>query len=393
MSIDQLRREAQAIVNRAEAAGRSLSAQEEDRLDEVLGQVRDEEGREIRRRLAGDSDAGDHLYQDHHQAHPWTRAIQDHAARMGGGGFKDLALVPGGLDVPQFIPDIPLLGEMPVNFLQLLGRRPLPRETNGYSYLAETQRDQQAAAVALGEEKPTSTYVLELREGTAEVIAHLSEPINRFWLQDFRNLDQYVRDALLAGIDLALQEQCLYGTGVSPQLPGLIPQIGTAVSGDDVIVLIRRAMASLESEGIQATAVVLNTMDAAAVDLLQDAIGRYYGAGPFQGGPATLWGLPRVSTPALHQGEAVVGDFRSVILFVKDVINLQWSDSTADNWAKNLLTARCEGRFGLGVLRPFAFKLLDASQIGPGDGGEGRRRSAPSTTPATDPRAAGERKR
>lgn len=383
MSIESLQRDAQSIVDHAARVNRDLTPGEERRVDQLLGQIRDEEGKAMERELAGHGPAaGGGIL----QPHAWSQAVQDHVTRTGRGDLKEL--IPGGMEVPMFLPEIPRLGEPPTDFLGLLGVRPLTGETNAFSYLAETVRDMNAAPVASGEVKPTSQFTLELKEGRAEVIAHLSEPIDRFLLSDFRNLDMFLRDEMVAGISQALQEQVLYGDGTSPQLAGLVPQIGTAVSGADVIVLIRQAMATLESQGIAATAVVMNTMDAAAVDLLQDQIGRYYGAGPFGGGPNTLWGLPRLSTPALHEGEAVVGDFGSVLLFTKDTVNLMWSDATGENWQRNLVTFRCEGRFGLGVIRPFAFRLLDASQIGPASpepegqtapatGGPGAQQSAP----------------
>src|SRR5206468_14776 len=117
-----------------------------------------------------------------------------------GPNFK--ALTPSGtvlVDVPA--PDAIELGRAANSLRQLI---PVAPTTGTFSYLRQTVRQSNAAAVAPGDIKPTSVYTFEKITDHARVIAHLSQPINRVDLSDSEALAQFLQAEMLWGLDHAI---------------------------------------------------------------------------------------------------------------------------------------------------------------------------------------------
>ena len=75
---------------------------------------------------------------------------------------------------------------------------------------------------------------------------------------------------------------------------------------------------------------------------------------PYDPASRRLWGVPIVSTVSQAAG---VGHVLATDAVVVDTdsqgVGVQWSEtSNSDDFAKNLIRARCEGRFGTSVLSP-----------------------------------------
>jgi len=87
--------------------------------------------------------------------------------------------------------------------------------------------------------------------------------------------------------------------------------------------------------------------DIEAIDLLQDNQGRYYGPEL----NALLGNLPRVPSLAVPVGTALLGDFRQVRLYVRQIAWLA-IDRSGELFQKNQCLLRVEMRAGIGVLRP-----------------------------------------
>jgi HK97 family phage major capsid protein len=92
------------------------------------------------------------------------------------------------------------LGTPPVN-LGLLGVIPVTkRSTPSYKYLRQTVRTNNAAVVPAGSLKPTSVLTSAEVENTLAVVAHMSEYVSTYILQDNENLNGFLTSELTDGI-------------------------------------------------------------------------------------------------------------------------------------------------------------------------------------------------
>jgi len=257
---------------------------------------------------------------------------------------------------------MPLLSDSPVDkghvatgLLDVIPVEQVPRE---YAYLRQTARTNNAAVVASGALKPTSTYTLERVEGHLRVVAHLSEPIDKFWLEDSPTLHQFVSDELLCGLRLGVEDQIVNGTGIGDNFTGLKNTTGvqTQAFATDKITTCRAALTDVETAiGDGPGFYVLNPADWAAIETT--TIGNGYAlnsAGssvPVESATRRLWGQPVVTTNAQVAGAGYYVQRESVRMFANGQAVVEWSTS-GDDFTRNLIRARCEGRFDFVVPRP-----------------------------------------
>lgn len=113
---------------------------------------------------------------------------------------------------------------------------------------------------------------------------------------------------------------------------------------------IRVAIAQAEAVEIPASAIVMNRLDAAALDLEKDADGKYLHPA-FTGNSA--WGLPVVRTNGLAQGTFIVGAFvGNAMIWQRKGVEVRRSTEDRDNFIRNKITILVEERLNLEVLRP-----------------------------------------
>jgi len=264
---------------------------------------------------------------------------------------------------------IPLLSESPVdmgkvatNLLDVLPASQVPRE---FSYLRQTARTNNAAVVASGALKPTSVYTLERIDEHLRVVAHLSEPIDKFWLEDSSTLDTFVADELVYGLTLGLENQFLNGDGLGDNLKGMNVTSGiqTQAWTTDMITTARNGLTMAQTAvGEGPGFYVLNPLDWAVIELT--TVGSAYamnsgGASvPVDQAARRLWGQPVVLSNAQAVGTGVYAQRESVRMFANGAIKVEWNTS-GDDFTHNLLRARCEGRFGFAVPRPLGVVKLD----------------------------------
>ena len=129
----------------------------------------------------------------------------------------------------------------------------------------------------------------------------------------------------------------------------------------------RKAKTALELLGEVPTAWALHPQDVETIELARDSLERFYGDGPFQAGPETLWGLPRVSCLGVPQGFGVLADWSQITLLVRDLeqtlaatqATVVVDGTPVDLWSTNQVVLRSEGRYGLKIWRPQAFAIVD----------------------------------
>ncbi|MFF4425039.1 phage major capsid protein [Streptomyces sp. NPDC001549] len=296
--------------------------------------------------------------------------------QLGGAqGYKGI-LAGGTIAVNVPLNPDPVRIDVPVLSLRQL--IPTVQNSSGrFAYLRQTVRTNNAAVVAAGALKPTSVYTLARVDDRVRTIAHLSEPIAKQDLDDIGMLRQFIDQEMRLGLDIALEEEILEGSGSGEHMTGMANVSGSQSQAfaTDILTTARKAVTKLERYGYLARAgFVMTPEDWEAFELLQDNEGRFYYNGP--AGPAVnaatrrLWGVPVVVSDAATAGTAHLADFSQMRLQVRQEGVLDWSENVyrpdgisegvgASDFERNLVTFRFEGRFGLEILRPSAIVEID----------------------------------
>lgn len=238
-----------------------------------------------------------------------------------------------------------------------------------YSYLQQTTRDLNAAVVAPGDTKPTSELGLTLVEGKLKVVAHLSEAIHRFWVEDNQKLASWIEQELVYGLGVALADEILRGDGTSGHFTGFDTVIGTQSQSfeSNVLITARHAINKLDLVGETPRGFVFHPSTWLECETMLLAGGGFAlgGALPIEAATRKLFGVPVVVSTAVAEGKGyLVADGAASLLHAGDSVNAQPTISAewglvGDDFAKNAVRARVEGRFDLAVTRPAGIVLID----------------------------------
>lgn len=256
----------------------------------------------------------------------------------------------------------PLLNESPVtlgrplkSFLQAI---PSVERDASYSWLAQTVRTENAAVVASGGLKPTSVVSLVKKDGRLRVIATLSEPIDKFVLEDDTALGNWVGLELTGAVLTALEAQVISGDGTGDNLTGLAStsgvQVFTSTAGNtDKLVEMRKAITKLETMGETPSVFILNPGDWEGIATKRNASGEFDTGSAIDPEKRTAWGVPvSISTSLAANAYYLLGENAAVI--GRDAaVRTEWG-TPGDMFQRNQVQARTEGRFNLEVVRPAA---------------------------------------
>ena len=239
-------------------------------------------------------------------------------------------------------------------------------------YIREATNVNAAAGVLEGDLKPESTITFDSVDEPVRKVATFL-PISDEMLEDAAQLRSYLDGRLRLFVQHEEERQLLAGTGVAPQLRGLLNRTGVqtlakAVGGNVLDALYTaitnvRVNALVEPDGI-----VMHPTNYAAIRTQKDGQGQYYGGGPFTGAygnggiaPDNVWGLPVVVTSAIAVNTALVGAFGTQAqVFRRGGLTVEASNSHADFFQRNLTAIRAEERLALAVYRPAAFHTVTA---------------------------------
>lgn len=244
--------------------------------------------------------------------------------------------------------------------------------SNQVSYPQETTATNAAAATAEGDLKPEATVVFEVvNEPVRKVATFL--PVSDEMLEDVDGLRSYLNGRLTLFVEHEEEDQVLNGSGVIPNLTGLLNRTGVQTVAKTVGQAIHdvvytaitniRNNANLEPDGI-----VMHPTNWASVRTAKDANGQYYGGGPFMGpygqdGIAVdnIWGLPVAVTSAIPVNTALVGAFRAAAqVFRRGGLTVEASNSHSDFFQRNLTAIREERRLALACYRPSGLHTITA---------------------------------
>jgi HK97 family phage major capsid protein len=244
---------------------------------------------------------------------------------------------------------------------------PVVPTARDFSYLRQVTRTNNAAVVAPGALKPTSSYKLMRIEGRLRVIAHLSEPIDKYWLSDNAALGQFAADELFYGLKLALEDEIVNGTGTGEHLTGFNATSGVQTQAyvDDPICTARAAVTKVETVfGDSAGYWLFNPVDWELIETQTTSsganiLGDAGAAVPIDRAARRLWGLPVALTLAQAPGAGwFVGSDAATLYSDTGGVQVEWF-TPGDDFQRNQLRARCKGRFDLAVTRPLGLVKLD----------------------------------
>lgn len=386
---NEARARRQAIVDRAEREDRKDLTEAETRaftqlteditvLDERVGEA----AAELRRSGYGDPtveairggtsaapEAGGPGGPDARSAsQAWGRNTAAALRRDLGGGQEGRAVISGSVDIPTLV--IPQVVNIPhpARLIDLFTNR-VPAESMAFEYYRQTARTNRAAPVADLATKPTSTLTVEAIQDRCRVIAHLSEPVPyRIWF-DSTAISSWLVSEMAEGVYDALEHQALAGDGTGESMTGVLHSAGTTpvAFNTDLVTTLRSAVTAMQNLGEQPTGWALNPADAQAIDLLRWGSAGGFLSGGYEndhrdgfGTSDNVFGtIPRVVSPTVPQGTALLADWNQLKLFIHwnmTVLLNAFSDSL---FQSNAIQLRAEMLVGVGVLRPQAFAVVD----------------------------------
>jgi HK97 family phage major capsid protein len=219
--------------------------------------------------------------------------------------------------------------------------------------------------VAEGALKPEATMSRKEVQVRMEVVAHALH-LARQILDDLPGLRAEIDNAGIYGLLRREEDALLYGSGVSPQIQGILthPNVqnyawssGPVGSGDKRVDAIRRAITRVEIADLEATGAVINSLAWEDIELTKGSDGHYiWVEAPGTGGESRVWRLPLVVTNAIDGTDFLVGAFNTgATLYDREQANVRFSDSHDDNFLRNLVTLLFEERIGAAWKRPEAF--------------------------------------
>ena len=104
------------------------------------------------------------------------------------------------------------------------------RQSPVYRYLRESVRTPNAAPVAPGAAKPTSTFTVLSVDDRLRVVATLSEAVDRFILEDAVALRQFLEAELIDAVRRAIETQIVTGDATGENFRGFNSISGTRPS-------------------------------------------------------------------------------------------------------------------------------------------------------------------
>ncbi len=238
--------------------------------------------------------------------------------------------------------------------------------SNAIEFTKEASFTNSAAEAAEGSAKAESALTWSLVNMPISTVAHWIK-ISKQLAADAPALAAYVNTRMRYGVNQKVDTQLVVGDGVAPNISGTYDAgnytahgIADAALGATFkkFVLIRKVIAALYAAGYPADAIVLNPADWAGmeIELMTTAAGQtLYSVS--EGGQPRLFGLPVVQAIGMAAETFQVGRFSTAyMVYNREGVVVEMSDSDSDNFTKNLITLRAERRLALATEVPAAVR-------------------------------------
>lgn len=242
-----------------------------------------------------------------------------------------------------------------------------------YKYLEETTFTNNATAkaegTALGENALAFT---ERTEEIRKIGAFI--PVTEELLADVSAVQGYLDSRLQTMVRLAVSDQMVGGSGVAPNLTGIVNKTGINTFGYGAyggnlkrIGQVYEAITEIQKDSfLTPDAIIMHPSDwyqlvteVNAVTTSGSLNPLFVGAGQFGGGVApTLWGLPVVLSTEAGAGTVIVGVFgggQAIHIVARQGMEVAMSDSHDDNFVKDIVVMKATVRMGMPIYRASAF--------------------------------------
>jgi len=242
--------------------------------------------------------------------------------------------------------------------------------SNAIEFTRENVFTNSAAEAAEAAQKAESALTWTLVNMPVSTVAHWIK-ISKQLASDNTALAAYVNSRMTYGVNQKVDTQLVVGNGTAPNISGTFLAANYTAHGYTAanitafpattlkrFALIRKVIGDLYAAGYPATAVLLNPADWASmeIELMTVAAGQtLYSVGA--GGEPRLFGLPVVQSIGLTAGNFQVGAFsEAFMVYNREGVTVEMSDSDGDNFQKNLITLRAERRLALATEKPAAVR-------------------------------------
>lgn len=282
-----------------------------------------------------------------------TGEIEKAAADMGTSNITDLLV-----GNHSFLPGIQALPNRRVHMRDLIPIGTM--DTSGTAYFREVGGEGEPSVWAenSGNKAQLDRDLEEVRLD-AQYIAAFTR-VSRKLLDDISAFRSFISMRMLEMYLRVEDAQILSGTGVAPQLEGLLTVASVLASPPAInIERIINAIAQMELSDYVATGIIMNN-----ADYYEIAKNKAVGSGEYdlpgivviQNGQLYVAGIPVYKTTAMPQGTFLVGDFQlGCMLFIRDQPRIEFFDQDRDNVITNKITIRIEGRVAMAIFRADAF--------------------------------------
>jgi HK97 family phage major capsid protein len=268
-----------------------------------------------------------------------------------------------GILVPSRVPGVVAAARTNLVVRDLL--RVATTQNNAIEWVKENQFTNASSPQVEASDKGESGMTFEIVSAPVRTIASWI-PATRQVLDDAPELDRYIRDLLVYGLEEQIDYQLLRGDGVGVHFSGLVTQATTYagtynIASDTRLDKLNHAIAELAGAKVRASGLVLHPVDWANLQVLKTNAGgantgEYLLSAPGATPQQVLWGLPVALTTALPLGSFLVGDFQyGAQIFDRMATEVAISTEHDSYFVKNLVAIRAEWRGVLAVYRPWAF--------------------------------------
>lgn len=242
--------------------------------------------------------------------------------------------------------------------------------SNAIEFTREASFVNNAAERAEGVAKPETDLTWSLVNMPVSTIAHWIK-ISRQLAMDNTALAAYVNARMTYGVNRRVETQLVSGNGTAPNISGFLNAgnftahgYADAALGSVLkkLVLIRKIIGDLQNAGYAPDGIVLNPVDWATIecDLMVAGSGNTARVSVDAVGRPTLFGLPVVASVGMTQDNVAVGAFaQASMIYNREGVIVELSDSDSDNFTKNLVTVRAERRLALATEIPAAIRAGD----------------------------------
>jgi HK97 family phage major capsid protein len=215
-----------------------------------------------------------------------------------------------------------------------------------------------AATVAEGATKPTSTPVWTSTQVTIKKIAHVASMTDEV-RNDFPLFTEFLGQEMLAGLIDVENDQLLNGTGLTTNLTGLNATSGIltrARGADSQLDALAKAMTDLRvgSTFLEPDVVIMHPTDFQTIRLQKaSGSGEYLASDPLSPQSNNVWGIKTLVTTKQPVGTALVCNLASAAkAYIRESPRVETSMGGAAEFAANVSLIRAEERLALTVVRP-----------------------------------------